>query len=149
MPYSEATLIEVLRLSSIAPLSITHRAMETVQFHGFTIPKDTLIIPNLYGVHHDQDIWGDPENFRPERFITEDEKINKKHEAFLAFSVGKRVCLGQSLVKDQLFLFLTSLVQKFHILTNPLKPKPDPTQFTFSLLVLAPKSYDYILTERS
>lgn len=148
MPYSEATLMEILRKSSLVPFSVIHRAMETAQIHGFTIPKGTIIIPNLYGIHHDPEIWGDPHTFRPERFITEEGQV-KSHKALLPFGIGKRACLGESLAKDQLFLILTSLVQKFKIQFNPAKPTPDIAQFKFSLFLLLPKSTEYILIEHS
>ncbi|CAG7832509.1 unnamed protein product, partial [Allacma fusca] len=69
MPYTEAVISEVMRFSSIAPFALFHTAIQDTEFHRFQIPKDTLILPNVYGVHFDPSIWGDPLNFRPERFI--------------------------------------------------------------------------------
>lgn len=60
---------EVLRISSLAPIGVFHNTMEDVTYKNYLIPKDTLVWGNLYGVHHDKKIWGDPENFRPERFL--------------------------------------------------------------------------------
>lgn len=97
MPYTEAVLQEVLRFSAMVPLGVTHKALREVEFHGFTIPKGTLIFANLYWAMHDPKIWGDPETFRPERFLSEDGKSVLKHEALLPFSTGKRVCLGEEI----------------------------------------------------
>jgi len=72
---------------------------------------------NLYAVHNDKEIWGDPETFRPERYLTKDGKeIDKNHPKVIPFSIGKRQCLGEVLARNNIFLFLTSLFQRFDIL---------------------------------
>ncbi|CAG7724124.1 unnamed protein product [Allacma fusca] len=53
MRYTEALLNEVMRFCSLVPLSVFHWTLEDVEFHGYTIPKDTMIMPNLYGAHFD------------------------------------------------------------------------------------------------
>jgi len=58
MIYTEAVMLETFRHSSVVPLGLFHSAMRDVKFHGFSIPKDTVVIANIYGVHHDKDIWG-------------------------------------------------------------------------------------------
>ena len=59
--------------------------------------------------------WGDGEVFRPERFLTEGEGVTevRRDEHFIPFSVGKRQCLGETLAKNELFLFFTALVQQY------------------------------------
>ncbi len=83
-----------MRFSTLAPFSIFHQNVRTVEFHGYTIPKETMIVPNLYAAHHDPKYWESPEKFDPLRFLSKDKKTLVKHEAFVAFSTGKRVCLG-------------------------------------------------------
>lgn len=50
--------------------------------------KDTLLFTNLHGAHFDKKIWGDPENFRPERFIDEKTGLLKKKDYSLPFGAG-------------------------------------------------------------
>jgi cytochrome P450 len=70
MPYTEAFINEVLRMVTIGALSIFHSASEEIpNFHGYTLPKDCIVFGNFWEVHHDPKIWGDPANFRPERFL--------------------------------------------------------------------------------
>jgi cytochrome P450 len=57
--------------------------------HGFTIPKDTVIFTNLWACHFDPDLWENPEEFRPERFLGPDGKF-KKSDNLIPFSTGKR-----------------------------------------------------------
>ena len=89
----EATLLEVLRKGDIIPLSVTHSLSRDVTFHGYSIPQDAMIIPHLSSVLQDPEIWGDPENFRPERFIGPDGKLARPEE-FIPFSTGRKKPLG-------------------------------------------------------
>jgi cytochrome P450 len=144
MPYTEAVIHEVLRFSTIVPFGIFHATTEDVNFHGFFIPKDTMIIPNLYSAHFDEAVWGDPENFRPERFIDENGKF-KKNENLLAFSTGKRVCLGEGLARDELFLFAVSIFQTFTVTAAGKLPDLEPhVGFT-----LSPKPFEVIFMKRN
>ena len=61
---------------------------------GYTVPKGAWVIPFVYSSHHDYEYWGDPDNFRPERWI-DDEGALMKHQAFMPFSVGMcgTICL--------------------------------------------------------
>jgi len=118
-----------------------------IEFAGYKIPKNSVILANLRDAHHDQGYWKDPENFRPERFI--DPLTNKivKHEAFMPFSTGKRTCLGDSLAKDSLFIFFSCLMQKFKVEKDPdfgdLSLEPNaPT------LIVAPKPFNIIIRNR-
>ena len=123
MPYTEAVVLETLRMSSLMPFGIPHTITKDISFHEYLIPKDSVILANIYDVHHSEKSWGDPEAFRPERFLTVDGKeINKNHPPVVAFSIGKRACLGETLARDNIFLFLTSLFQRFRILSDPANP---------------------------
>lgn len=95
LPYTEAVIMEVMRYSTLLPMGVLHRMLKGRTFHGYYLPKDTVIVPNLYACHHNPEIWGDPENFRPERFLSEDGSKVIRNEAFMPFSAGRRVCLGK------------------------------------------------------
>ncbi|CAL8123381.1 unnamed protein product [Orchesella dallaii] len=83
MPYTEAVIQEILRITSLAPLGLMHELLHDIEFHGYLLPKGLLLIPNMYHVHNDKKIWGDPGNFRPERFLNEDEsRVIQKFASF-------------------------------------------------------------------
>lgn len=57
---------------------------------GYFIPKGSYILNNLWAIHHDRDYWGkDADEFRPERFLTDDGKAVKKWDHLMPFSIGK------------------------------------------------------------
>lgn len=125
MLYTQAFVNEVFRYTSIAPLAIFHSAMSNLQFHGFHIPKDSMVLINLYAAHFDKDYWGDPEIIRPERFLCNDGTMMIKHEAFFPFGHGKRICVGEAMARKEIFLFLTSILQKFKVNDDPEYPQPN------------------------
>ncbi len=147
MPYTEAVISEILRITSLVPCGSPHEMRSDLIFHGYHLPKKATIFPNLYAVHHDPDIWVDPENFRPERFLNENETKFVPNEALIPFSDGKRKCIGEAFAKETLFLFMTAICQQFNILPDPNnKNKPD---FEPKLgLIFEPKPFKVVVTSR-
>jgi cytochrome P450 len=88
MTYLEAIIMEILRFANVVPMSVPHGLATDVTFRGYVIPRDAMVIPNLDSALSDPEVWSDPENFRPERFISPDGKLVKPDE-FIPFSMGK------------------------------------------------------------
>ena len=57
LPYVESAILETLRMSSLVPFGLFHRAMTDVKFHGYDIPKDTWVCPNQFYLHYSKDLW--------------------------------------------------------------------------------------------
>ncbi|XP_072919914.1 cytochrome P450 2C19-like isoform X2 [Hemitrygon akajei] len=112
MPYTDAVIHEVQRYIDIAPMSLPHMATSDVNFRGYLIPKGIHVIPVLSSVLKNNSLWESPESFNANHFLDENGCF-KKSENFVAFSAGKRTCLGESLARMELFLFLTTLLQNF------------------------------------
>jgi len=146
MPYTEAVIAETLRLSSIFPTGVLHKVLADTEFKGYFLPKDTIISHNTHYIHHDPELWGDPENFRPERFLSRDEKRFKRHEALMPFSTGKRQCLGEVLARDSLFLFSTNMLQRFTLEFD--HNGPDNGYEPEISFILTPKPFHVIFRDR-
>ncbi|XP_071829654.1 steroid 17-alpha-hydroxylase/17,20 lyase-like isoform X2 [Apostichopus japonicus] len=149
LPYTESTLYEVFRYSSITPLTLPHATTKDVNFGGYFIPKGTWILPNVYSMHFDKKLWGDPENFRPEHFLNETGTMRQHPEGFLPFSTGRRVCLGESVAKAELFLIFTWLFQNFSFKKPAGKEKEVYSFVDKTALTPVLKGYEVIVTKRS
>ncbi|XP_072919916.1 cytochrome P450 2C19-like isoform X2 [Hemitrygon akajei] len=112
MPYTDAVIHEVQRYIDLIPMNLPHMATSDVNFRGYLIPKGMHVIPVLSSVLKDNSHWESPESFNASHFLDENGCF-KKSENFMAFSAGKRTCLGASLAHMELFLFLTTLLQNF------------------------------------
>ncbi|XP_028577795.2 cytochrome P450 2K6-like isoform X1 [Podarcis muralis] len=112
MPYTDAVVHEIQRFANVNPTNLPHATTTDVTLNGYFIPKGTFIIPLLSSVLHDESQWEKPHKFYPEHFLNSDGKFIKR-DAFMPFSAGRRACIGETLAKMELFLFFTSLLQKF------------------------------------
>uniref|UniRef100_A0A8C5WTV8 Cytochrome P450 1A n=1 Tax=Laticauda laticaudata TaxID=8630 RepID=A0A8C5WTV8_LATLA len=114
LPYSEAFMYEMFRHSSFIPFTIPHCTTRDTALNGFYIPKDTCVFVNQWQVNHDPKLWNEPSVFNPDRFLaTDGTGINRAEcEKVMTFGLGKRQCIGQNIAKWEVFLFLTTLVQK-------------------------------------
>uniref|UniRef100_A0A8D0L500 Cytochrome P450 2U1 n=1 Tax=Sphenodon punctatus TaxID=8508 RepID=A0A8D0L500_SPHPU len=145
MPFTEATIMEVQRMTVVVPLSIPRMASETAVLQGYTIPKGSVIVPNLWSVHRDPNIWEKPDEFQPTRFLDENGQLIKR-ETFIPFGIGKRVCMGEQLAKMELFLTFVTLMQSFTFL-YPENTKKPSMEGRFGL-TLAPFPFNLIALKR-
>ncbi|XP_008581520.1 PREDICTED: cytochrome P450 2S1 [Galeopterus variegatus] len=114
LPYTDAVLHEAQRLLALVPMGIPRALTKTTCFRGYTLPQGTEVFPLLGSVLHDPKVFEQPEEFNPGRFLDADGRF-KKHEAFLPFSLGKRVCLGEGLARAELFLLFTAILHAFSL----------------------------------
>ncbi|XP_075302332.1 cytochrome P450 2G1-like isoform X2 [Opisthocomus hoazin] len=119
MPYTDAVIHELQRCGDLLPLSLPHRVTRDTLFRGYLIPKDTEVYPLLSSALRDPAAFPRPDAFDPANFLAADGTF-RKNEAFVPFSAGKRVCLGEALARMELFLFLTAVLQSFRL--RPLVP---------------------------
>ncbi|KAL3870430.1 hypothetical protein ACJMK2_038498 [Sinanodonta woodiana] len=143
MPYTEALILEALRYNTHSPLGVPHGAMEDVELEEY---KGSMLITNMWTAHHDPAIWGDPWVFRPDRFLDDNgELLSPEHtlrQSLVTFGAGKRVCVGENLAKSRIFLYMTTLIQKFDFLLpiGGTVPSDDPHDFLPGA-VLRPHDY--------
>uniref|UniRef100_A0A8C5WMD0 Cytochrome P450 n=1 Tax=Leptobrachium leishanense TaxID=445787 RepID=A0A8C5WMD0_9ANUR len=117
MPYTEAVMHEVLRFCDLVPFNTPHQVTKDVEFRGYVIPKGTEVYPLLFTVHRDPTKFLTPFKFNPNHFLDENGKF-KKNEGLMAFSAGKRSCPGESLAWMEFFLFLTTILQNFKLISQ-------------------------------
>ena len=78
-------------MSNILPIPGPRKVMKDVEYKGMLVKKDTAIVANTYSPMQNKAVWGDPENFRPERFLDGNGQLNGLHEHIsIVFGYGKR-----------------------------------------------------------
>lgn len=139
LEYLTQTIDECLRL--YPPSWITDRvAMEADQIKGFDIPKGARVIPFIYGLHHSQKLWKDPERYQPERF-TKDNRKTRHNFAHMPFGAGPRMCIGRNFAMMEMKMIILKSLERydFELVKNQkiailpavtLKPK-NPIKFNF------------------
>lgn len=145
VPFLEAVILETLRFSSLAPLGVIHELIEEISCDTYTFPKGTLLIANLYHVHHNPKIWGDPDTFRPERFLEEDNPLKKMH--LVPYQIGQRACPGDKVALRIITVFVKKLIRSFEVIADPEVDKEDYVKPEVNYLLL-PKPVKLIMKER-
>lgn len=187
MPYTMATIYEVLRHSS-SPI-VPHVATEDTCIAGYGVTKGTMVFINNYQLNTSETYWHAPEVFNPDRFLetvqsdvttktdaqsadwssdasdsgiddehyhtdgieTEPTKkqrpmveIRKNIPHFLPFSIGKRTCIGQNLVKGFSFMILANILQSYDVsISDPTLIKMYP-----ACVAVPPDTFPLCLTLR-
>mgnify|MGYP005812009955 CR=1 FL=1 len=110
---TEMAFKEALRMMPPVP-SIPRRAMEEFEFGGYRIPKGTPVGVNPHFVHHDPEIWDEPERFDPMRFTREAEKARHKY-AWVPFGGGAHMCLGLHFAYMQIKILMAHMLTTYRI----------------------------------
>ncbi|KAI0675578.1 CyP450 monooxygenase [Trametes maxima] len=121
--YVSALIKELFRWHVVAPLSLPHRTVKDDEFHGHFIPAGTIVFVNAWGILHDPEVWDNPEEFRPERFLR-DGKLDAsvRDPETLMFGFGRRhvahgdaICPGRHFARASLFITVASVLHAFNI----------------------------------
>ena len=87
-------------------------AVKSDEIHGIRVPSGALVVPYIYGTHHNAALWPDPERFDPDRFLADTSK-HRHRFAYLPFGGGPRLCIGQNMAIVTILLIVTTIVRKY------------------------------------
>ncbi|XP_035190981.1 cytochrome P450 2J6-like isoform X1 [Oxyura jamaicensis] len=112
LPYTNAVVHEIQRFSNIVFVGMPRVCVRNTELLGFPVKKGTIVLPNIASVLYDPEHWETPREFNPGHFLDKEGNF-KNREAFLPFSAGHRVCLGEHLARTELFIFFANLLRAF------------------------------------
>ncbi|EPS45068.1 hypothetical protein H072_1058 [Dactylellina haptotyla CBS 200.50] len=115
LPYIEAVLKEALRWFPIAPLGLPHSTDEEDVFHGYRIPKGSIIMPSLGWFSRDPTRYPEPDRFNPDRFLGPNPQEDPHT---FVFGFGRRICPGRQLADSNLYLMIAQTLAVFDIKRN-------------------------------
>jgi cytochrome P450 len=132
LPYINATVLELHRWASVAPLGILHATTEDDIYRGKLIPAGTTVVTNAAVIHHSDEYYPEARKFIPERFLASMEKNpwavqGARRAQHYAFGVGRRECPGQHVANASLFIGISRLLWAFDI---DLGSNPPPSNET-------------------
>ena len=116
LPYLTAVCQEALRIYPITPTTFVRELHEPTTLAGYAFEAGTALMPATYIIHQNPDLYPNPKQFRPERFL---DRQYAPHE-YLPFGGGHRRCIGSALAMMELKLSVATLLQQFELtLSNP------------------------------
>lgn len=117
LTYFQAVIKETFRLHPSTPLSLPRIAAESCEINGYHIPKGATLLVNVWAIARDPNVWSDPLEFRPERFLSGGEKpdVDVRGNDFevIPFGAGRRICAGLNLGIRMVQLLTATLVHAF------------------------------------
>jgi cytochrome P450 len=103
--------MEVLRIRPPIPVAAGRVLNEPFAIGAHTIPAGTLILIDAWGVHHDPELYPDPERFEPERFLVE----APEPYTWLPFGGGAHRCIGAALAELEIKVALATILRRVAI----------------------------------
>jgi cytochrome P450 len=127
--YLTATVYEILRLRPVLPNAEPRLTKKAVTIGGFEYPAGVALLASAWLVHHDPDIYSEPYEMRPERFL---DKTPGTY-TWIPFGGGRRRCLGASFALQEMKIVMRAVLSRYELVAA--SPRPEQTarrSITFS-----------------
>ncbi|NJL60553.1 MAG: cytochrome P450 [Methylacidiphilales bacterium] len=111
LPYLTAFCNEILRINPVAMVTFPRLTQEKVELLGYEIPPDTVVFACIYLLHQREDLYPQPRQFKPERFL---ERQFSPYE-FMPFGGGVRRCIGEALAMFEMKLVLGTIFANYQL----------------------------------
>jgi cytochrome P450 len=125
MPYLKLVIEESMRIYPPAWI-MGRKAIQEDFVEGNKLHAGENIVMPIYLVHHDSELWENPETFIPERFLPENLKEKHKY-AYFPFGGGPRLCIGNNFAIQEMQIALALILKNFNIqISDNFVPTLDP-----------------------
>jgi cytochrome P450 family 110 len=129
LPYLTAVCNEALRIYPVVMFSFPRVVQEAVELLGYPLEPGTVVLSSIYLTHHRKDLYPEPEQFKPERFL---ERQFTPYE-FMPFGGGVRRCIGEALAMFEMKLVLATILSRYQLALADYKlEKPQRRGFTLA-----------------
>ncbi|KIX09246.1 uncharacterized protein Z518_00325 [Rhinocladiella mackenziei CBS 650.93] len=131
LPYVDAVIKETLRWRPVSAGGIPHAVIQDDEYMGYFIPAGATVIGNHWSIHLDEAVYKDPDTFNPDRWIEE------PNLPLDTFGFGRRVCTGQHIAKNSLFINIARILWTFNVeykyeVENGVKRRCEVDPFAFT-----------------
>ncbi|KAI1759439.1 putative cytochrome P450 oxidoreductase OrdA-like protein [Hypoxylon sp. FL1150] len=115
LPYIEAVVKEVLRWHPVVPMGFPHASTEDDICEGYFIPEGSMLFPNIWHFTHDPEVYHDPMDFKPERYLARDGHETEPDPRLFVYGFGRRICPGRFLADNSLYLSIVQSLAVFSV----------------------------------
>ena len=111
LPYLNAFCQETLRIYPVALIGSPRRLLKPTTIGEHDYPAGAIVSPNIYSAHRRPDLYPNPTQFQPERFL----ERSFSNSEFLTFGGGNRSCIGMAFAQFEMKLVLATLLMDWSV----------------------------------
>jgi cytochrome P450 len=157
LPYVRSLIKEVLRWRPVNKFGMTHATSEDDWYEGHFIPKGSIAVLNWWAIHRDPNLWTNPEDFDPSRYLNRPlsaaDYINASdpyERDHFTYGAGRRVCPGVHVAERSLYINISRVLWGFNIRkTRKDGQEIEPTQEMIKGFFSVPIPFECDITPRS
>ncbi|KAF8905213.1 cytochrome P450 [Gymnopilus junonius] len=153
LPYITAITKEALRWRDVVPTAASRKLLIDEEYKGYRLPAGSIVVPNAWAILHNEDIYLDPFEFNPDRFMTKDGKLDQAvfDPERACWGFGRRICPGRHMAFSAIWINVASMLAVFDIkkAVDEAGNVIEPSHEYLSGLVCLPKPYKCSITPRS
>lgn len=129
LPYLTAVCQEILRMYPVLPALFSRITQSSITISGYPLDPETSLLASIYLVHYREDLYPEPQQFKPERFLERQYSASE----YFPFGGGSRRCLGYALAQLEIKLVLATILSRYELALADDKPiKPQRRGFTLA-----------------
>jgi cytochrome P450 len=116
--YVDAVVKETLRVRPVI-VDVARKLTRDTEIGGWRLPAGTLVLPAIAAVHMRPDLYDQPEQFRPERFLSE----GAESYSWIPFGGGVRRCIGASFAQVEMRVVLREVLRRVRLEAPSQRPE--------------------------
>jgi cytochrome P450 len=128
--YLDATVRETLRARPVI-VDVARKLTAPTEVGGYVLPTGTFVMPAIAALHYREDLYPEPREFRPERFL----EGKADHYSWIPFGGGVRRCAGAAFAEYEMRIVLRTILERAELSA----PDPRPERVTPRNITLAPR----------